>query len=140
MGRPVSGLHVELPRDVQSPRQHLQPREGDHEARERLRDYTNWFFENRNTCVGVRDDQVVDSYKKGLKDRKVVEKIHESGATKVAPLMEVVNKLINTEEALVNQFDQTISRTPAPLAPPVTPPRSFASDLRRYSQRTGADL
>jgi hypothetical protein len=20
---------------------------------ERLRDYTNWFFENRNTCVGV---------------------------------------------------------------------------------------
>jgi hypothetical protein len=54
--------------------------------------------------------------------------------------MEVVNKLINTEEALVNQFDQTISRTPAPLAPPVTPPRSFASDLRRYSQRTGADL
>jgi hypothetical protein len=23
---------------------------------ERLRDYTNWFFENRNTCVSVRDD------------------------------------------------------------------------------------
>jgi hypothetical protein len=72
---------------------------------ERLRDYTNWFFENRNTCVGVRDDQVVDSYKKGLRDRKVFEKIHESGATAVAPLMEVVNKLIDTEEALVNQFD-----------------------------------
>jgi hypothetical protein len=33
---------------------------------ERLRDYTNRFFENRNTCVGVRDDQVVDSYKKGV--------------------------------------------------------------------------
>jgi hypothetical protein len=30
-------------------------------AGERLRDYTNRFFENRNTCVGVRDDQVVDS-------------------------------------------------------------------------------
>jgi hypothetical protein len=72
---------------------------------ERLRDYTNRFFENRNTCVGVRDDQVVDSYKKGLRDRKVFEKIHESGATKVAPLMEVVNKLIDTEEAPVNQFD-----------------------------------
>jgi hypothetical protein len=28
---------------------------------ERLRDYTNWFFENRNTCVGIRDEQVVDS-------------------------------------------------------------------------------
>jgi hypothetical protein len=63
------------------------------------------FFENRNTCVGVQDDQVVDSYKKGLRDHKVFEKIHESGATKVAPLMEVVNKLIDTEEVLVNQFD-----------------------------------
>jgi hypothetical protein len=72
---------------------------------ERLRDYTNQFFENRNTCVGVRDDQVVKSYKKGLRDRKVFEKIHESGATKVTPVREVVNKLINIEEALVNQFD-----------------------------------
>jgi hypothetical protein len=72
---------------------------------ERLRDYTNPFFENCNTCVSVRGDQVVYSYKKGLRDRKVFEKIHESGATKVAPLMEVVNKLIDTEEALVNQFD-----------------------------------
>jgi hypothetical protein len=69
---------------------------------ERLRDYTNRFFENYNTWVSVRDDQVIDSYKKGLRDRKVFEMIHESGATKVAPLMEVVNKLINTEEALVN--------------------------------------
>jgi hypothetical protein len=64
-------------------------------AGERLRDYTNRFFENCNTCVGVRDNQVVDSYMKGLRDRKVFEKIHESGATKVAPLMEVVNKHIN---------------------------------------------
>jgi hypothetical protein len=28
---------------------------------ERLCDYTNRFFENRNTCLGVRDDQVMDS-------------------------------------------------------------------------------
>jgi hypothetical protein len=62
---------------------------------ERLRDYTNRFFENRNTSIGVRDDQVVDSYKKCLRDHKVFEK----------PLMEVVNKLIDTVEALVNQFD-----------------------------------
>jgi hypothetical protein len=72
---------------------------------ERLRDYTNRFFENRNTCVSVRDDQVVDSYKKGHRDRRVFEKIHEFGATMVALLMEVVNKLIDTEEDLVNQFD-----------------------------------
>jgi predicted phosphoadenosine phosphosulfate sulfurtransferase len=69
---------------------------------ERLQDYTNWFFENHNTCVGVRDDQVVDNYNKGLRDRKVFEKIHESSSTTVVPLMEVVNKLIDTEEALVN--------------------------------------
>jgi hypothetical protein len=61
-----------------------------------LQDCTNRFFENRNTCVGVRDDQVIDSYKKGLRDCKVFKKIHESSATKVAPLMEVVNKLIDT--------------------------------------------
>jgi hypothetical protein len=74
-------------------------------AGEQLWDYTNRFFENRNTCVSVKDDQVVDSYKKGLRHRKVFEKIHESGATKVMPLMEVINKLIDTEEALANQFD-----------------------------------
>jgi hypothetical protein len=72
---------------------------------ERLRDYTNRFFENHNTRVGVRDDQVIDSYKKGLRDRNVFEKIHESGTTKVAPLMEVINKLIDTKETLVNQLD-----------------------------------
>jgi hypothetical protein len=43
---------------------------------ERLRDYTNRFFENRNACVGVRDDQVVESYNKGVKDRKIFEKLH----------------------------------------------------------------
>jgi hypothetical protein len=39
-------------------------------ANERLQDYTNQFFENRSTCVSVRDDQVVDSYKKGLRTAK----------------------------------------------------------------------
>jgi hypothetical protein len=72
---------------------------------ERLRDYTNQFFENRNTCVGVQDDQVVDSYKKGIRDRNISEKIHESGATTVVTHVEVVNKLIDADEALVNQFD-----------------------------------
>jgi hypothetical protein len=97
VGGPVSGIHVKFPGDVQSPWQRLQSREGDHEASERLRGYTNRFFENLITCVGVRNDQVVDSYKKGLRDYKVFEKIHESDAMTVAP--------IDTEEALVNQFD-----------------------------------
>jgi hypothetical protein len=69
---------------------------------ERLREYTNRFFENRNTCVGVRDDQVVETYKKGIRGHKILEKIHESRATTIATLMEVVNKLINTNEAIVN--------------------------------------
>jgi hypothetical protein len=63
---------------------------------------TNQFFENRNTCVGVRDDQVVDSCKKGIKDHKIFVKIHEFGATTVVALMEVINKLIDTDEAMVN--------------------------------------
>jgi hypothetical protein len=53
----------------------------------------------------VCDDRVVDSYKEALRDRKVFDKIHESGTATVAPLMEVVDKLIDMEEALVNQFD-----------------------------------
>jgi hypothetical protein len=72
---------------------------------ERLRDYANRFFKNRNNCVGIRDDQVVDNYKKGIRNCKILEKIHESGATIVVTLMVVVNKLIDTDEALVNQFD-----------------------------------
>jgi hypothetical protein len=76
--------------------------------KERLRDYTNQFFENHNTYIGVRDNQVVYSYKKGIKDRKIFEKIHESGATTVTALMEVVNKLIDTDEAMVNQLDYDI--------------------------------
>jgi hypothetical protein len=65
--------------------------------KEWLRDYTNRFFENRNTCVSVRDDQVVDSYKK-------------AGATTIPALMDVVNMLINTDKAMVNQFDYNIGR------------------------------
>jgi hypothetical protein len=38
----------------------------------RFSDYTNRFFENRNTCVDIRGDQVVDSYKKGVRDRKML--------------------------------------------------------------------
>jgi hypothetical protein len=52
----------------------------------------------------------VDSYKKGVKYHKIFEKIHESNATSVALLMEVVNKLIDTDNALVNQFDSDAKR------------------------------
>jgi hypothetical protein len=77
---------------------------------ERLRDYTNRFFKNRNICVCVSDDQVVQSYKNGVRDRKIFEKIHESGATTVTTLMDVINKLIDTDEPLVNQLDSDTKR------------------------------
>jgi hypothetical protein len=107
---------------------------------ERLCDYTNQFFENRNTCVGVRDDQVVDSYKKGIKDRKIFEKIHESGTTTVVSLMKVVNKLIDTDEALVNQFDSDAKRDAGTSAAAIDLGSSSASDLQRCSWWTNADL
>jgi hypothetical protein len=106
---------------------------------DRLRDYTNRFFENYNTCVGDRDDQVVDSYMKGLRDRKVFEKIHESDAMTVAPLMEVVNKLIDTEEAWSTSLTTTASKTLAPLVLPVIPAQSSVSHLQRCLRRTGGD-
>jgi hypothetical protein len=68
----------------------------------RFCDYTNRFFENSNTCVGVREDQVIVSYKKGIRDSKIFGKIHMSRDTTVATLMEVVKKLINIEKAFLN--------------------------------------
>jgi hypothetical protein len=99
---------------------------------ERLHDYTNRFFENRNTCIGIRDDHVVDSYKKGVKDHKIFEKIHESGAIKVAALMEVVNKLIDTNEAQVNQIDSDTKRdigTSGAATDPSSKLRKWPSDV-----------
>jgi hypothetical protein len=52
----------------------------------------------------------MESYKKGIKDCKIFEKIHESGATIVTTLMDVVNKLIDTNDVLVNQFDHDAKR------------------------------
>jgi hypothetical protein len=33
---------------------------------ESLREYTNHYFENRNTLAGVKDDDVIAYYKKGI--------------------------------------------------------------------------
>jgi hypothetical protein len=109
--------------DLQSTWKCLQPREGDHEDQRAASRLHHRFFENCNTCVGVWDNQVFDSYKKGIKDRKIFEKIHESGATIVATLMEVVNKLIYANEALVNQFDSDAKRD-ARTSSVATNPRS----------------
>lgn len=44
--------------------------------KETLQDYTDWFFENHNKLDRVKDDQVIDYYKKGIKDLKLFDKIH----------------------------------------------------------------
>jgi hypothetical protein len=76
---------------------------------------------------------------KGLRDRKVFEKIHESDAMTVAPLMEVVNKLIDTEEDWSTSLTTMASKTLAPLVLPVIPARSSVSHLQRCLRRTGGD-
>jgi hypothetical protein len=43
--------------------------------------------------------------------------------------MEVINKLIDTEEDLSTSLTMTASKTLAPLALPVTPAQSSARDL-----------
>jgi hypothetical protein len=43
-----------------------------------LREYTNRYFENRNTLAGVKDEDVIAYYKKGITNIKLFEKIHEA--------------------------------------------------------------
>jgi hypothetical protein len=54
---------------------------------ETLREYTNHYFENRNTLVGVKDDDVIAYYKKGITNIKLFEKIHEADAKTIGDLM-----------------------------------------------------
>jgi hypothetical protein len=44
------------------------------------REYTNRYFENRNTLAGVKDEDVIAYYKKGITNIKLFEKIHEADA------------------------------------------------------------
>jgi hypothetical protein len=50
-------------------------------------EYTNRYFENCNTLVGVKDDNVIAYYKKGITNMKLFEKMHESDAKTISDLM-----------------------------------------------------
>jgi hypothetical protein len=82
-----------------------------HLARVRMRrdetlwEYTNRYFENRNTLAGVKDEDVIPYYKKGVTNFKLFEKIHEADAHSIADLMAYVDKLVDTQSAVMHGFN-----------------------------------
>jgi hypothetical protein len=73
---------------------------------ETLREYTNRYFENCNTLAGVKDEDVITYYKKGVTNIKIFEKIHEAGAHTIADLMPYVDKLVDTQYAVIHDFNR----------------------------------
>jgi hypothetical protein len=72
---------------------------------ETLREYTNCYFENRNTLAGVKDEDIITYYKKGVTYIKLFEKIHEADAHTIADLMAYVDKLVDTQDAVMHDFN-----------------------------------
>jgi hypothetical protein len=72
---------------------------------ETLREYTNRYFENRNTLAGVKDDDVIAYYKKGITNIKLFEKIHEADTKTIGDLMAYVNKLVDTQDTVMHHFN-----------------------------------
>jgi hypothetical protein len=72
---------------------------------ETLREYTNRYFENRNTLAGVKDDDVITYYKKGITNIKLFQKIHEANAKTIGDLMAYVDKLVDTQDAVMHDFN-----------------------------------
>jgi hypothetical protein len=98
---------------------------------ETLREYTNCYFENRNTLAGVKDDDVIAYYKKGITNIKLFKKIHEADAKTIGDPMAYINKLVNTQDAIIHDFngedhddEGTRSRKRSGEAYVTDPPRS----------------
>jgi hypothetical protein len=72
---------------------------------ETLRKYTNCYFENRNTLTGVKDEDVITYYKKGITNIKLFEKIHEVDSHTIADLMAYLDKLVDTQDAVTHDFN-----------------------------------
>jgi hypothetical protein len=60
---------------------------------ETLQEYTNCYFENRNTLAGVKEEDVIAYYKKGVTNIKLFEKIHE---LKLTPTLSPTSSLMST--------------------------------------------
>jgi hypothetical protein len=82
-----------------------------HLARVRMRcnatlcEYTNRYFENCNTLAGVKDEDVIAYYKKGITNIKLFEKVHEADAHTISDLMAYVDKLADTQDAVMHDFN-----------------------------------
>jgi hypothetical protein len=73
---------------------------------ETLREYTNRYFENRNTLAGVKDEDVIAYYKKGITNIKLSEKIHEADAHTISNLMAYADKLVDTQDIVMHDFNR----------------------------------
>jgi ArsR family metal-binding transcriptional regulator len=70
-----------------------------------LREYNNRYFENRNTLAAVKDEDVIAYYKKGITNINLFEKIHEADTHTIADLMAYVDKLVDTQDAVMHDFN-----------------------------------
>jgi hypothetical protein len=73
---------------------------------ETLCEYTNRYFENLNTLAGVKDEDVITYYKKGITNIKLFEKIHETDAHTIADLMAYVDKLVDNQDVVIHDFNR----------------------------------
>jgi hypothetical protein len=65
----------------------------------------NYYFKNGNTLAGVKDEDVIAYYKKGVTNIKIFEKIHDADAHTIADLMAYVDKLVDTQDAVMHDFN-----------------------------------
>jgi hypothetical protein len=72
---------------------------------ENLREYTYHYFENHNTLADVKDEDIITDYKKGVTNINLFEKIHEADAHTIADLMAYVDKLVDTQDAVMHDFN-----------------------------------
>jgi hypothetical protein len=73
---------------------------------ETLWEYTNRYFENCNTLTGVKDEDVIAYYKNGVTNIKLFENIHEADAHTITDFMTYVDKLVDTEDAVMHDFNR----------------------------------
>jgi hypothetical protein len=73
---------------------------------ETLYEYNNRYFENHNTLAGVKGEDIIAYYNKGITNIKLFEKIHEADAHTTVDLMAYVDKRVDTQGAVRHDFNR----------------------------------